>query len=124
MSDPELQRLLADTNDQDTTSAESPKENANAKISEVFSMFKTSLKEKIDEKGQQLELKSKTEKEVLQLLYKGSQKQYELNAKFGAILYAIAKANYAENGRQRIAELVAKAQAWFTLVVRIGYGFF
>ena len=67
MSDPELHRLLADTNDQDTTSAESLKENANAKISEVFSMFKTSLKEKIDEKGQQLELKSKTEKEVLQL---------------------------------------------------------
>ena len=51
MSDPELQRLLADANDQDTTNAESPKENANAKISEVFSMFKTYLEEKIDEKG-------------------------------------------------------------------------
>jgi hypothetical protein len=56
------------------------------KISEVFNMFKTYLEEKIDEKGKQLELKGKTEKEIVQLNYKGNQKQYELNAKTDAIL--------------------------------------
>ena len=56
------------------------------KISEVFNMFKTYLEEKIDGKGKQLELKGKTEKEIVQLNYKGNQKQHELNAKTDAIL--------------------------------------
>ena len=111
MSDPELQRLLDDTTDHATTNAESQNENTNVRITEVFSMFKTYLEEKIDEKEQQLELKSKTEKEVVQLNYKGNQKQYELNAKLDAILDAVAKANNAENARQRIAALVTEAKA-------------
>ena len=102
--------MLDDTTDHATTNAESQIENTNARITEVFSMFKTYLEE-IDEKGQQLELKSKIQKEVVQLNYKGNQKQYELNAKLDAILDAVAKANNAENARQRIAALVTEAKA-------------
>ena len=51
----------------------------------MFTMFKTYLEEKIDEKGRQPECRGKTEKEVVQLNFKGKQKQYELNAKVDAI---------------------------------------
>ena len=92
MSDPELQRWLADAVESESAApGTSPREKAVAdkddeRISEVFNMFKTYLEEKIDEKGKQLELKGKTEKEVVQLNYKGNQKQYKLNAKTEAIL--------------------------------------
>jgi hypothetical protein len=80
-------------------------------VTEVFNMFKTYLEEKIDEKGKQLELKGKTEKEVVQLNYKGNQKQYELNAKTDAILDEIEKANSAGSAIPRIAALVQEAKA-------------
>ena len=73
-------------------------------------MFKTYLEAKIDEKGRQIELKGKTEKEVVQLNFKGNQKQYELNAKVDAILEGIETANGSSNSNPRISTLVKEAR--------------
>ena len=51
-------------------------------IDQVFSMFKDYLEKKLEDKGKQIEQKSKIEKEVVQLKHKaGNCKQFELNAK-------------------------------------------
>ena len=50
-------------------------------VNEVFSMFKTYLESKLDEKTKQLESKSKLDKQVTQMKFKGNQKQFELNAR-------------------------------------------
>ena len=42
-------------------------------VSEVFSMFKTYLESKLDEKTKQLESKSKLGKQVTQMKFKGNQ---------------------------------------------------
>ena len=49
---------------------ETPRQHENPVVQEVFSMFKTYLEDKIDEKSKQLEQKGKMEKEVVQLNYK------------------------------------------------------
>ena len=104
MSDPELQRLLNDDTDQTTQVSQRKNDtDTNDKVNEVFTMFKTYLEEKIDEKGRQFELKRRAEKEVVQLNFKGSQKQYELNAKVDAMLDAIETANLTDNANPRIA---------------------
>lgn len=112
MSDPEIQRLLGDDTDQANETPEGRSENAtNAKVDEVFAMFKTYLEERIDEKGKQIELKGKTEKEVVQLNYKGNQKQYELNAKIDSILEEIEKSNSRDGQNSRISTLVKEAKS-------------
>ena len=87
MSDPALQSLLDDDTEQAHQVPQRQNDTATSnKVNEVFTMFKTYLEEKIDEKGQQPECRGKTEKEVVQLNFKGKQKQYELNAKVDVIL--------------------------------------
>ena len=49
-------------------------------LNQVFSMFKTYLESKLDGKTKQLESKSKLDKQVTQMKFKGNQKQFELNA--------------------------------------------
>ena len=49
-----------------------------AAVDQVFSMFKDYLEKKLEDKGKQIEQKSKIDKEVVQLKYKGNQKQFEL----------------------------------------------
>ena len=47
-------------------------------VNEVFSMFKTYLESKLDEaKTKQLESKSKLDKQVTQMKFKGNQKQFD-----------------------------------------------
>ena len=65
----------------------------NSTVQEVFCMFKTYPEEKIEEKGRQLESKSKAKKEVIKLKYKGNQKQYEFNPKLEDIFTNISKEN-------------------------------
>ena len=48
-------------------------------------MFKDYLEKKLEVKTKQIEQKSKIDKEVVQLKYKGNQKQYELNAELDSI---------------------------------------
>ena len=55
MSDPELQSLFNDDTDQATQRAQRKNDtDTNDKVNEVFTMFKTYLEEKIDEKGSNL----------------------------------------------------------------------
>ena len=51
-----------------------------AAVYQVFSMFKDFLEKKLEAKGKQIEQRSKLDKEVVQLKFKGNQKQFELNA--------------------------------------------
>ena len=57
-----------------------------AAVDQVFSMFKDYRDKKLDDKGKQIEQKSKIDKEVVQLKYKGNQKQFELNAELDTII--------------------------------------
>ena len=52
-------------------------------------MFKDFLEKKLEDKGKQIEQRSKLDKEVVQLKFKGNQKQFELNAELDAILKAL-----------------------------------
>ena len=47
-------------------------------------MFKDFFEKKIEGKGKQIEQRSTLGKEVVQLKFKGNQKQFELNAKLDA----------------------------------------
>ena len=50
-------------------------------VDQVFSMFKSYLTTQLDEKGKQLESKSRIEKEATQFKFKGNRKQFEINSK-------------------------------------------
>lgn len=66
-------------------------------VSEVFSMLKTYPESKLDEKTKQLELKSRVDKQVTQMKFKGDQKQFVLNAQVDGILNRICLANGSKN---------------------------
>ena len=85
-----------------------------AAVDQVFSMFKDFLEKKLEDKGRQIEQRSKLEKEVAQLKFKGNQKQFELNAELDAIFESIeiesesiephffANQDVSQEGKQRI----------------------
>ena len=50
-------------------------------VDQVFSMFKDYQETKLEDKGKQIEQKSKIDEEVAPLKYKSNQKQLELNAR-------------------------------------------
>lgn len=52
-------------------------------------MFKDFLEKKIEDKGKQIELRSKLDKEVVQLKFKGNRKRFELNAELNSIFECI-----------------------------------
>ena len=58
-------------------------------VDQVFSLFKDYLQNKQEVKTKEIEQKSKTDKEVVRLKYRGSQKQFELNAALDSILDSI-----------------------------------
>ncbi|CAH3178636.1 unnamed protein product [Porites evermanni] len=66
-------------------------------VNEVFSMFKTYLESKLDEKTKQLESKSKLDKQVARMKFKGNQKQFELNAQIDGVFDRIRLANDSKN---------------------------
>ena len=66
-------------------------------VNEVFSMFKTYLESKLDEKTKQLESKSKLDKQVTQMKFKGNQKQFELNAQIDSVFDRIHSVNDSKN---------------------------
>ena len=69
------------------------------------------MEDKIDEKSKQLEQKGKMEKEVVQLNYKGNQKQYKMNANIEGIIDDISQENDQDNKNTRITVLIDKAKA-------------
>ena len=66
-------------------------------VREVFSMFKNYLEVKLEEKGRQLETKSKLDKQVTQMKFKGNQKQFEHNAQIDSVFNRIRSANASES---------------------------
>ena len=56
-----------------------------AAVDQVFSMFKDFFEKKLEEKENQIEQRSKLDKEVVQLKFKGNQKKFELNVELDAI---------------------------------------
>ena len=85
-----------------------------AAVDQVFSMFKDFLEKKLEDKGKQIEQRSKLDKEVVQLRFKGNQKQFELNAELDTIFESIETESesiepnlsqikkLSQEGRQRI----------------------
>ena len=66
-------------------------------INEVFSMFKSYLEVKLDEKSKEIESKSKVDKQVTLMKFKGNQRQFEHNAKIDSIFDRLTSANVPEN---------------------------
>ena len=66
-------------------------------VNKVFSMFKTYLESKLDETTKQPESKSKLDKQVTPMKFKGNQKQFELNAQIDFVFDRIRSANDSEN---------------------------
>ena len=72
------------------------------------------MRKKLEDKGKQIEQRSKLDKEVVQLKFKGNQKQFELNAELDAIFESIETESesiepnlsqikkLSQEGRQRI----------------------
>ena len=85
-----------------------------AAVDQVFSMFKDFLEKKLEDKEKQIEQISKLDKEVVQLKFKGNQKQFELDAELGTIFERIETESesiepnlsqikkLSQEGRQRI----------------------
>ena len=79
---------------EETTSApRSLERDESPMVNEVFSMFKSYLESKLDEKTKELESKSKLDKQVTQMKFKGNQKQFELNAQIDSVFDRIRSAN-------------------------------
>ena len=55
-------------------------------VNQVFMLFKDYLENKLESKTKEIEQKSKIDKEVVQLKFKGNQKQFELNTSLDSIL--------------------------------------
>ena len=58
-------------------------------VDQVFSLFKDYLQSQLETKTKEIEQKSKIDKEVVRLKYRGNQKQFELNAAIDSILESI-----------------------------------
>ena len=74
-----------DAAEETTSTPKSLEQDESPMVNEVFSMFKTYLESKLDEKTKKLELKSKRDKQVTQMKFKGNQKQFELNARIDSV---------------------------------------
>ena len=93
---------------QANTSRASDRDSESPIVNEVFSMFKSYLETKLDEKSKQLESKSKLDKQVTQMKFKGNQKQFELNAHIDSIFDRIKYANASE--KKEVDDLVGEGK--------------
>ena len=73
---------------------------------QVFSLFKDYLEDQLETKTKEIEQKTKIDKEVVQLKFKGNQKQFELNAEIDSILEIIeTESQRAQPNQERIQKL-------------------
>ena len=79
---------------------ETSRQHDNPMVQQIFSMFKSYLEDKVEVKGKQIEQRGKTEKEVVQLNYKGNKKQYEMNATIEGILNDISRENDPDKNKK------------------------
>ena len=66
-------------------------------INEVFSMFKSYLELKLDEKSKEIESKSNVDKQVTLVKFKGNERHFERNAQIDSIFDRLTSANVPEN---------------------------
>ena len=60
-------------------------------------MFKSYLEDKLHEKSKEIESKSKVDKQVTLMKFKGNQRQFEHNAQIDSIFDRLTSANVPEN---------------------------
>ena len=83
-------------------------------VNQVFSLFKDYLKDQLETKTKEIEQKAKIDKEVVQLKFKGNQKQFELNAEIDSVLEIIeTESQRAEPNQERIQKLARTAGCSF-----------
>ena len=90
-------------------------------------MFKTYLECKLDEKTKQLKSKSKLDKQVTQMKFKGNQKQFELNAQIDCVFDRIRVANDSKNKQvddlaNEGKELIRKQQKLIRIADKSAHG--
>ena len=78
-------------------------------VQQVFGLFKDYLLSQLDVKGKQIEAKQKTDKETIELKFKGNQKQFDLNADLDNIFDQIQTANFQATG-DKISILVSEGK--------------
>ena len=75
-------------------------------VNQVFSFFKDYLQDQLETKTKEIEQKSRIDKEVFQLKFKGNQKQFELNAEIDSIFEIIkTEGQRAQPNQERIQKL-------------------
>ncbi|KAK3739943.1 hypothetical protein QZH41_003091 [Actinostola sp. cb2023] len=102
---PSLRRGLSEDTGEGSAEAANQQESPSPQlVDQVFGLFKSYLTSQLDAKGQQLEGKSKIEKEATEFKFKGNRKQFELNSHLNQILTQI---EYNIDNPQEIRKLVA-----------------
>ena len=80
-------------------------------MDQVFSLFKDYLQSQLETKTKETEQKSKIDKEVVRLKYRGNQKQFELNAAIDSILESIeSETQQSQPSNDRIRSLAKEAR--------------
>ena len=107
---------MAAENDSSTSSVHLGEESASNQVGgpvvdQVFSLFKDYLQKQLETKTKEIEQKSKIDKEVVQLKYRGNQKQFELNAAIDSILESIeSETQQSQPSKDRIRSLTQDAR--------------
>ena len=80
-------------------------------VDQVFSLFKDYLQNQLETKTKEIEQKSKIDKEVVRLKYRGNQKQFELNAAIDSFLESIeSETQQSQPSSDRIRSLAQDAR--------------
>ena len=80
-------------------------------VDQVFSLFKDYLQNQLETKTKEIEQKSKIDKEVVRLKYRGNQKQFELNAAIDSYLENIeSETQQSQPSSDRIRSLAQDAR--------------
>ena len=80
-------------------------------VDQVFSLFKDYLQNQLETKTKEIEQKSKIDKEVVRLKYRGNQKQFELNAAIDSFLESIeSESQQSQPSSDRIRSLAQDAR--------------
>ena len=80
-------------------------------VDQVFSLFKDYLQNQLETKTKEIEQKSKINKEVVRLKYRGNQKQFELNAAIDSFLESIeSETQQSQPSSDRIRSLAQDAR--------------
>ena len=79
-------------------------------IDEVFSLFKTYLENRLEQKGKELEEKQKIDLQAEKFKFKSNQKQFVFNAELEELVGKIKEAN-AQKDHMKVAHLTDQAKA-------------